>query len=66
MKDYMDVATNPQVAVPVVGTASFLSWFADTLPLMINIVGFIYGLMLIIDKGWKMYKDWKGKNEPKE
>lgn len=66
MKEHMDVVTNPQVAVPVVSTVSFFSWFADTLPLMINIVGLIYGLMLIADKGWKMYKEWKGKNEPKE
>jgi hypothetical protein len=66
MKEYMDAVTNPQIAVPVVGTASFLSWFADVLPVLINVGSFIYIILVIIHKAWKMYKEWKTKDESSE
>lgn len=66
MKDYMDTATNPQIAVPVTGVASLTSAFADNLPVIINIGWALYLALLIGHKAWTWYKQWKGKDEPKE
>lgn len=45
------------------GGSTFMS---ITLPAWIQIGSAIYLALLIVHQVYKMYKDWKGKDEPKE
>lgn len=62
MREHVDTVTNPQVAIPIVASSSFMTMFMDNLPVMMSIGSFIYLVLLIIHKSWSMYRDWKGRN----
>lgn len=66
MKEYLDHASSPATAVPVVGTAALFNSFGDALPTLINVATFIYLVLLISHKCWQFYKGWKDRNESTE
>ena len=59
MRDLADNLLNTPSGVAITGTVSYFNLQGVDLPLLINIGTAIYLVMLIIHKGWKMYKEWK-------
>lgn len=54
-----DYLYNAPTAVTTSVGVSMYNMLGDGLPFIINVGTAIYLALLIIHKGWKMYKEWK-------
>ena len=67
MSDFTDAVLNTPTGVSTSITVSAMNIAGADLPFLINVGTAIYLFLLIVHKGWKMYKEWKtGKNESEE
>jgi hypothetical protein len=67
MKTLMDDVLNAPTGVSTSVTVSAANMIGEGLPFLINVATVIYLFLLIVHKGWKMYKEWKtGKDAPEE
>lgn len=64
MADLIDNLMNPPAAVVTTGGVTTAHMVGIDLPFIINVGTAIYLGLLIIHKGWQMYKDWKKKDAP--
>lgn len=62
MTNLYDAATSPQAALGTGGTVIGLHALGEALPTIINYLVAIYTVLLILHKGYQMYKDWKRGN----
>lgn len=62
IEDIMNTPTGVATTV----TVSTLNIAGVGIPDLINYGTFIYLLLLIVHKGWKMYKEWKTGNASEE
>ena len=54
-----DVLFNTPTGVTTSVGASVASLAGMELPFLINVATFVYLVLLILHKGWKIYKEWK-------
>lgn len=68
MRDNLtDAILNAPTGVSTSVTVSAINMVGMDLPFLINVGTALYLFLLIVHKGWKMYKEWKtGKHEPEE
>lgn len=53
--------TNPGTAT-IVGGTTILANFVTALPVLINVAVFVYFTLMVIHKGYQMYKEYKEDN----
>jgi hypothetical protein len=67
MDNTIDAILNTPSGVATTVSISTINLMGVDLPFLINVGTAIYLLLLIIHKGWKMYKEWKtGKHDESE
>lgn len=52
------MVTSPNTSIPVIGTVGAANWLGG-LPEIINVLTVIYLILLVMHKGYNMYKEYK-------
>ena len=61
MDSIMENISNPST-VAIIGGTTIATNFVTTLPVLINVVVLVYFTMMVVHKGYQMWKEYKNDN----